>query len=194
MDMGNRVERRLRLQDLQVLMTVAKAGSMRKAAALLNTTQPSISRAIAELEQTTGVQLLDRTPQGVEPTACGRALLDGGTAMFDDLRQAVKNIEFLTDPTSGEVRLGSVPAFAASFVTGMIDRFSRRYPRVRFEVVTGLAETLHHHLLARTIDLAMGPDLAASRRSVWIFSFFSMDHSWLRREHEIPGRAGASSR
>jgi DNA-binding transcriptional LysR family regulator len=156
MDMGNRVERRLRLQDLQVLMTVAKAGSMRKAAALLNTTQPSISRAIAELEQTTGVQLLDRTPQGVEPTACGRALLDGGTAMFDDLRQAVKNIEFLTDPTSGEVRLGSVPAFAASFVTGMIDRFSRRYPRVRFEVVTGLAETLHHHLLARTIDLAIG--------------------------------------
>jgi DNA-binding transcriptional LysR family regulator len=102
------------------------------------------------------VPLLERHPKGVEPTACGRALLDGGTAMFDDLRQAVKNIEFLTDPTVGEIRIGSVPAFAASFVTAVIDQFSRRYPRVRFEVLTGLAETLHRHLLNRTIDFAIG--------------------------------------
>lgn len=155
MDLANRIERRLRLRDLQVLMTVAQTGSMRKAAALLNTTQPSISRAIAELEQATGVLLLDRNPEGVAPTACGRVLLDGGIAMFDDLHQAVKNIEFLTDPTSGEVRLGSVPAFAASFLTAAIDQFSRRHPRVRFEIVTGLVETLHRHLLDRTIDLAI---------------------------------------
>ena len=44
--------------------------------------------------------------QGVEPTEYGRALLDGGVAVFDDLRQAVKNIEFLADPTAGEVRIG----------------------------------------------------------------------------------------
>ena len=155
MDLANRIGRRLRLQDLQVLMTVAQTGSMRKAAVLLHTTQPSVSRAIAELEQTTGVALLDRHSHGVEPTACGRALLDGGTAVFDDLHQAVRNIEFLTDPTSGEVRLGSVPAFAPNFVTAAIDQFSQRYPRVRFEVVTGLVETLHRHLLDRTIDLAI---------------------------------------
>ena len=173
MDLGNRIERRLRLQDLQVLMTVARTGSMRKAAALLNTTQPSVSRAIAELEQTTGVLLLDRHPQGVEPTACGRALLDGGIAMLDDLRQAVKNIEFLTDPTSGEVRLGSVPAFAASFVTAAIDQFSRRYPRVRFEIVTGLADTLHRQLLDRTIDLAISArfDRFATERVDFQFLF-----------------------
>jgi DNA-binding transcriptional LysR family regulator len=155
MDLANRIERRLRLRDLQVLMAVAQTGSMRKAAALLNTTQPSVSRAIAELEQTTGARLLERHPGGVEPTACGRALLDGGIAMFDDLHQAVKNIEFLTDPTSGEVRLGIVPAFGASFLTAAIDQFSRRYPRVRFEIKTGLVETLHRHLLDRTIDLAI---------------------------------------
>ena len=58
----------MKLQDLHVLMAVVQAGSMRKAAAHLNTTQPSVSRSIAELENAVGVRLLDRDPQGVEPT------------------------------------------------------------------------------------------------------------------------------
>jgi len=101
----DRIGRRLKLHDLHVLMAVVQAGSMRKAAAHLNTTQPSISRSIGELEDAVGVPLLDRNPHGVEPTTYGRALLDGGVAMFDDLRQAVQNIEFLADPEAGEVRI-----------------------------------------------------------------------------------------
>ena len=60
-------------------------------------------RSIADLEQTIGAPLLDRSRHGVEPREYGRALLDGGAAMFDDLRQAVKNIEFIANPTVGEV-------------------------------------------------------------------------------------------
>src|SRR5882724_466441 len=106
MQINDRIGHRLKLHNLHVLMAVVQAGSMNKAAALLNTTQPAISKSIAELERTVGVRLLDRNTQGVEPTSYGRALLDGGTAVFDDLRQAVKNIEFLADPTTGEVRIG----------------------------------------------------------------------------------------
>src|SRR3954454_9021254 len=105
--LSDRIGLRMKLHDLHVLMAVVQAGSMSKAAALLNTTQPAISRSIAELESTIGVRLLERTPQGVAPTASGRALLDGGVAVFDDLRRAVKNIEFIADPTAGEVRVGS---------------------------------------------------------------------------------------
>jgi DNA-binding transcriptional LysR family regulator len=159
MQLSDRVGRRMKLQDLHVLMAVVQAGSMRKAAAHLNTTQPSVSRAIAELEDAVGVQLLDRNPQGVEPTAYGRALLEGGTAMFDDLRQAVRNIEFLADPTTGEVRIGSVPVFAVSFVTAVIDQLSRHHPRIRFHLVTGLVETLHRELIDRNVDLAIASRL-----------------------------------
>jgi DNA-binding transcriptional LysR family regulator len=112
MQLSDRIGLRLKLHDLHVLMAVTQAGSMSKAAALLNTTQPAISRSIAELERTVGVRLLDRNAQGVKPTEYGRALLNGGVAVFDDLRQAVKNIEFLADPTAGEVRIGST-AFLA---------------------------------------------------------------------------------
>ena len=64
---------------------------MNKAAALLNTGQSAISRSIADLEHAVGQRLLDRSRRGVELTKYGRALLDCGSAMFDDLRQAVKN-------------------------------------------------------------------------------------------------------
>src|ERR1043166_7234978 len=100
MRLSDRIGRRMKLQDLHVLMAVVQAGSMNKAAALLNTGQSAVSRSIAELEHIVGVRLLDRSAQGVAPTQYGRALLDGGVAVFEDLRQALKNIEFLADPTA----------------------------------------------------------------------------------------------
>jgi len=126
---------------------------MNKAAALLNTTQSAVSRSIAELERTIGVRLLDRSPQGVEPTNYGRTLLSGGAAVFDDLRQSLKSIEFLADPTAGEVRIGCNPFLAASFVSAVVDRLSRRHPRIVFHLVTAYVETLHRELRARNVDL-----------------------------------------
>src|SRR3954471_10418049 len=122
MKLSDRIGRRIKLHDLHVLMAVAQAGSMSRAAQLLNTTQPAISRSIADLEQTIGVRLLDRGPQGVEPTKYGRALLKHGAVAFDELKLGVKSIEFLADPEAGEVRIGSNPLLAASFVTAAVDR------------------------------------------------------------------------
>ena len=96
------ISRRMKLHDLHILMTVVQAGSMNKAATLLNSTQPAVSRSIGDLERTMGVPLLDRSPRGIVPTDYGRALLEGGAAMFDDLRQTLKNIEFLDDPSCWE--------------------------------------------------------------------------------------------
>src|SRR4051794_13352018 len=132
MQVSDRIGRRMKLHDLHVLMAVVQAGSMNKAAALLNTGQPAISRSIAELEHTIGVRLVDRNPQGVEPTQYGRALLDGGVAVFDDLRQAVKNIEFLADPTAGGGRGASNPFPAARLVFAVRPHVSPRYTRPWF--------------------------------------------------------------
>jgi DNA-binding transcriptional LysR family regulator len=153
MQLSDRIGSRMKLQDLHVLMTVVQAGSMGKAAQRLNTTQPNISRSIAELEHALGVRLLDRHRHGVEPTEYGRALLDCGVAVFDDLRQGVKNIEFIANPTAGEVRIGSTDFLAATFVSALVDRLSRRYPRVVFHLVTGYMETLHRELSERNVDL-----------------------------------------
>ena len=153
MQLSDRIGRRLKLQDLHVLMAVVQAGTMGKAAQRLNTTQPNISRAIAELEHAFGVRLLDRHPKGVAPTEYGRALLDCGTAVFDELRQGVKKIELLADPGAGEVRVGSTLYTGETFVTAVIDRLSRRYPRMTFHLVTSdKTDTLYRDLHERKVD------------------------------------------
>ena len=153
MRVSDRIGRQMKLHDLHVLMAVVEAGSMNKAATRLNTGQSAISRSIADLEQTIGVRLVNRGPRGVEPTQYGRALLDGGTAVFDDLRRAVRTIEFLADPTAGEVRIGSSALLAASFVSALADRLFQRHSGIVFHLVTGHVEALHRELSGRNVDL-----------------------------------------
>jgi DNA-binding transcriptional LysR family regulator len=141
----DRIERRLKLHDMRVLMSVVQAGSMSKAAERLGTAQPALSRSIAELEHALGVRLLDRSPRGVEPTAYGRALIKRGVAVFDELRQGVKDIEFLADPTAGELRIGTTESMADGPVLAVIDRLSRQYPRISVHLVMGYVEGLYSH-------------------------------------------------
>jgi DNA-binding transcriptional LysR family regulator len=153
LQLSDRIGRRLKLHDLHVLMAVVQSGSMSKAARLLNTGQSAISRSVAELERAMGVALLERNARGVEPTEYGRALLNGGTAVFDELRQAVKNLESLADPAAGQVRIGCNALLAASFVSAVVDRLSRRYPRIGFHHMTAFEETLRRELIERNVDL-----------------------------------------
>ena len=124
----NRIGRRLRLRDLHVFFAVVEAGSMAKAAAQLRIKQPSVSRAIGDLEAAVGVQLFDRSPHGVEPTIYGDELLKSGVAAFDDLRQGIRSIEYLSDPTKGEVKIGCVGSVAATIVPAVIQKFARQNP------------------------------------------------------------------
>jgi DNA-binding transcriptional LysR family regulator len=155
-DWEARIGRRLRLRDLHIFFTVVQRGSMAKAAQTLGVTQPAVSKVIAELEHTLGVRLLDRGARGVEPTKYGRALLTRSNAAFDELRQSVKDIEFLADPTVGEVRIGCQETFAAAILPSVIHRFSQTYPRVVLHVEQlGSLAAESSALRERTIDLGM---------------------------------------
>ena len=153
MQISDRSGRRMKLQDLHVLMTVVQAGSMSKAAALLNTSQSAISRSVAELEHTMGVPLLDRGARGVEPTHYGRALLKQGVVAFDALKQGVKDIEFLSDPGAGELRIGASAALSEGIVAAVVGRLSRQYPRVVYQIVLGGTIALFEALRSRDVEL-----------------------------------------
>ncbi len=153
----NQIGRRLRLRDLHVLSVVIKHGSMAKAAAELGISQPGVSDVITNLENALGVRLFDRKPQGVEPTVYGNALLKRSLAAFDELKQGIRDIEYLSDPTRGELRIGCAIAISATFLPSMIQQFSRAYPRVILHVnevppprqdLTGLRD--------RTCDVILG--------------------------------------
>jgi DNA-binding transcriptional LysR family regulator len=156
-DWGSRIGRRLKLRDLHILSAVVRAGSMAKSAAHLGMSQPAVSEAIASLEDTLRVRLLDRSPRGVEPTIYARALLQRGDVVFDELKQGIRDIEFLADPTAGEIRIGCPESLMAGFVPAIIDRISRNYPKVSVHVIGGQpGEQEFRELRDRSVDLLLG--------------------------------------
>ena len=159
MDLVDRVAYRLKLRDLRLLDTVVRWGSMAKAANQLNLSQPAVSKAIAEMEQVLGVRLIDRGRQGVEPTPHGLALLKRGIAIYDELRQGVAEIEHLSDPTAGEVRIAAPEPIAAGLLTVLIAQFTRKYPRASVYVTQTPVASL------QVLDAALSRRARAQRRS-----------------------------
>lgn len=156
MQWTDRIGRRLKLRDLHILLAVAQAGSMSRAADRLAISHPVVSKTIADLEHALGVRLLDRTPQGTEPTAYGRALLSCGTVVFDELRRGVQEIAFLSDPTVGELRVGSAAPYVEGLLPAVITRFIDRYPQIKFQITDTDAVTLCGMLRERKLDLVLG--------------------------------------
>jgi DNA-binding transcriptional LysR family regulator len=154
---ADRIGRRLKLRDLHLLMTVVQHGSMAKAAAELGVSQPAVSKAIADMEHTLGLRLLDRGRNGIAPTAYGQALVKRGLIIFDELKQGVKELEFLADPSVGSLRIGSTESVAAGMLPAIVERFCREYPRVHLDVAQTVISTLHYReLRERSIDLLIG--------------------------------------
>jgi len=155
MPWDERIGRRLKLKDLQTLMTVAETGGMGRAANRLNYSQPAVSQAIATLERTLGKRLLERGRKGIEFTPYGIAVLKGGAAVFDDLRKAVADIDFLSDPTAGDVRIGCTEPVSASIVSVIVNQLARRYPHIKFQITVREPPELYRELSARNIDVVI---------------------------------------
>jgi DNA-binding transcriptional LysR family regulator len=155
MHWADRIGRRLKLRDLHILLAVVQCGSMAKAARQLSVSNPVVSKSVADLEHALDARLLDRGAQGVEPTIYGRALLDHALCVFDELRQAVKHVEFLANPTAGEARIGSSIALASGFIAAVVDRLSRQHPRIIFHLLAAESSITYRALEERKVDLAI---------------------------------------
>src|ERR1700724_2009919 len=141
MKWDDRIGRRLRLKDLHTLQTVAEVGSMAKASERLALSQPAISKAISDMEHTLGAALLDRSSRGVELTQCGRLLVERARIIFDEVRQGVSDIEHMSDPTQGEVRIGTTEPVTV-VVSEIISRLVRKFPRISYHVTVSDTDTL----------------------------------------------------
>jgi DNA-binding transcriptional LysR family regulator len=155
MQWHERIKSRLKLRELHTLETVVQSGSMAKAAINLALSQSAVSKSISEMEHTLGVPLLDRTSRGVEPTVYAQILLKRSIAIFDELREGLKEIQYLADPAGGDVRIGTSEPMTAIVAT-VIDRLSRQYPRMTFHVTVGSSlPVLFSGLRERELDLVI---------------------------------------
>jgi len=157
MDWVERMGRRVKLRDLHVLLAVAESGSMVKAANRLAVSHPVVSKTISELEQALGVRLFDRHPQGVEATTYGHVLLRRGLSVFDELRQGLKELEFIANPNAGEVRIGGAEITMAGLLPDIAQTFCAQYPGVNLHVALANTGSLQFkELRERSLDLVIG--------------------------------------
>ena len=154
MDWADRIGRRIRLRDLHIVLAVAEKGSMAKAAAHLAISHPVVSKTISDLEHTLGVRLFDRNSRGVELTTYGQALLKCGVTVFDEMRQGLRQLEFLAAPNSGELRIGCSEITMAGVLPAFAEDFSQQYPGIRLHAVLASTAALQfQELRERNIDL-----------------------------------------
>jgi len=188
-----RIGRRLSLRDLSILLTAVEIGSMSKAALSLGMTQPAISKTIAELERIMGVQLVKRTPRGIEPTPHGHALLARAQAAFQELRHGLHTLEAISDAQTGELHIAANQAVLFGMMRTVIDRIHQRSPGVTLTVTPAysLAEQIYE-LEQGNVELAVGritPQLTPSHfETTELFHgklvvVAGPDNHWRRRSH-----------
>ncbi|MFO1313642.1 MAG: LysR family transcriptional regulator [Burkholderiales bacterium] len=154
-DLADRLPRHLSLRELRVFVSVLQHRSFRKAAASLHVTQPAVTKAIAGLEDLLGIKLFDRTAKGVELTVHGATFASHATAVFDELRNAARQMEIVSSGVTGSLVVGVVPLPAKTFLPRAIDALTRDHRHVFISVVEAREGELAERLRKREVDIAI---------------------------------------
>lgn len=135
------------LRDLEWLCALAEYQHVTDAAVALGTHQPTVSRALARMEDELGVRLFERQPSGITLTPSGKLALDAARAMTSRWSQLREDLRTLNDPESGTVRLAFLDSQATSLVPRLLREFHEHAPHVRLVLVQE-----PHHDIVRDLD------------------------------------------
>ncbi len=127
----------LEFRYLRDFLAVIESGSLGDAARRLKTSQPTLTRSVKLLEQSVGGAVFDRTPQGMRPTALGRALERRARIVLGELGTTQRELDDLVEGRRGRVVVGTGPVFGTVILPRAIARFQATHPRVDVSVVQG---------------------------------------------------------
>ncbi|WP_284620130.1 LysR substrate-binding domain-containing protein [Aquabacterium humicola] len=138
----------MKLQQLEVFVSVAREGSLRAAARGQALTQPAITRTIQELEADLGAVLLRRSARGVELTPAGQALQVRASQLLEDARRAREEIAQLQGDLRGTITFGTTSSIALTLLPQAVLQFRQAAPQAELAIV----ELKYPHGLQRLRD------------------------------------------
>lgn len=144
----------MHLDELSWFVVLAETEHVTDAAAELGISQPTLSRALARLEDEVGVPLFDRVNRRLQLNAYGEILLEHARRTITEMRSATERIAAMRDPDTGLVRLAFLHSQAGSFVPDLLRRFRAHAPHVQFSLTQGAAHDLQR-LAGGQVDLAI---------------------------------------
>jgi DNA-binding transcriptional LysR family regulator len=144
------------LRALRYFVAVAKAGSFSRAAESLHVSQPTLSKAIGQLEAELDVSLLERGRRGVSVrlTPAGELTFGHACALLDRRRQLVSELAAMREIGTGELALGVAPLGGAEIFAPMLARFRRSYPGVEVKIMQSGSRRLEEGVLDGTLEMA----------------------------------------
>ena len=145
----------LTLRHLRVVKVIGRELSLSRAAEVLNTSQPAISRALSEMETMLNARLFDRSTRKVSPTAIGRNLIWHAERVLGDIEQAQADFAALTRGAVGGVKIGVLRAFAPKLLALAVQLMRERAPEVEIVIEEGLADDLLADLMQNRVDLIL---------------------------------------
>lgn len=123
-----------RIELIETFARIVEAGGIGAAAKLLDTTQPTVSRRLRQLEILLDAKLIERGPQGMSLTPAGAALLPSAQEMLGRWRALEETAKSAEGPLFGRARIALACAFAARMASPTIAEFMRRNPKARVEL------------------------------------------------------------
>lgn len=143
------------LRDLHWLSVLADVGHVTDAAAVLEVSQPTLSRALARVETELGARLFERLPTGVVLTPDGEAVVAAARDVSGRWEQAVAELAVRRDPDGGVVRLAFLDSMATSLVPGLLRDFHADAPRVRVLLTQEPGHEIRADLDSGAVELAV---------------------------------------
>jgi DNA-binding transcriptional LysR family regulator len=163
------ITRKFRLRHVELIAELYDCGSILKAARRLSLTQPTVTKALRDVESTLGVKLFERSNRGLEPTAYAEIFARHAKIVLAQLRHAAEELESLRAGYSGKVTVGTLLAASASILPDAIAMLKKQRPAVAISVVVGTYDILMPSLLVGDLDMVLGrlPEEGRSRALVY---------------------------
>ncbi len=152
----SRIYRSVTTKQLRALMTVVELGSYTLAARRLNLAQPTVHRAVQDMEAICGLHFFGKSPAGLEPTWHTRQLARYIALFFSELSQGIEEVQEHDGRMTGRLRIGSLPLARTRMVPRAVVTLLREFPEARVSIIDGPYNEQLHALLHGRLDLIVG--------------------------------------
>ncbi len=181
------ITRKFRLRHVELIAEVYDCRSVLKAARRLNLSQPTVTKALQDIEATLSLPLFERSNRGLKPTPYGEIFARHAKIVLAQLRHAAEELEGLRAGYSGKDSVGTLLAASASILPDAIARLKKERPGVAISVAVGTYDILMPSLLAGDLDMVLGRLPEEGRSSELVYEEFYTEPVCLvtRRGHPL---------
>lgn len=149
------MKRPLNLRQVEAFKAVIEAGTVSRAAEILHVSQPAVSKALAHLEEDTGLQLFDRVRGRLAPSVQGMRLYEEIDRIFAGIRQVERAVELVRREEQGQLIVGVLPALSVSFIQRATAAFLRHRPRVYVSIMGHSSQIIVDWVATRQLDVGL---------------------------------------